>query len=115
MTGMTQADYLARHKELCNEAMELTNKKNTDYADPAAFDADPMRVFRNFMAVDKLGVCTVEQGFLVRLCDKFCRLINLLRDGHEQQVSDESFKDTTLDIVNYVILLQCYRENKESK
>ena len=106
--GMGMNNYLSYHKELCDRARSLSKSKNADYSDPDAHLDDPMRVFRNFMLVEKLGVCSVEQGFLVRLCDKFSRLCNLLRKGHKRQVLDESKEDTILDIINYVILLASY-------
>ena len=113
--GMSMEKYLAYHKDLCDKARMLSKSKNADYSDPDAHPDDPMRIFRNFMLVEKLGVCSVEQGFLVRLCDKFSRLCNLLRKGHKRQVLDESKEDTILDIINYVILLASYLKAVQEK
>jgi len=112
---MNLEKYIAYHKELCDKARNLSKSKNADYSDPDAHLDDPMRVFRNFMLVEKLGVCSAEQGFLVRLCDKFSRLCNLLRKGHKRQVLDESKEDTILDIINYVILLASYLKATQDK
>jgi len=105
-------DYLKRHEELCNEARSLSARKNHDYADSNRSPDDPFCVFKNFMQVERLGICSVEQGFLTRLSDKFTRLANLLAPGHEQAVKDESVKDTVLDLCNYSLLLQVYLELK---
>ena len=110
---MKQAEYLEYHEHLCGLARSLSAAKNTDYADPDARQADPFAVFANFMQCENLNICTVEQGFLVRLSDKFSRLANLLREGHEQAVVDESIDDTIKDIINYVVLLAAYRTAKE--
>lgn len=102
-------EYRQLHENACAVARELSIRKNADYAAPHEADqSDRFRVFRNFMQCDHLGICRVEQGFLVRLSDKFSRLANLLREGHEQQVRDESVVDTLLDIINYCVLLMAY-------
>ena len=107
---MTQTEYLDFHERLCGLARALSAAKNTDYADPDARQHDPLAVFANFCQCANLNICTVEQGFLVRLSDKFSRLANLLRVGHEQAVKDESVDDTIKDIINYVVLLAAYRK-----
>lgn len=112
MKGMSTEEYLDLHKKLCDTARELSKRKNHDYAAAESNQEDPMRVFRNFMQCENQGICPVEQGFLVRLSDKFSRLCNLLRPGHERAVEDESITDTILDIINYSILLQGYRKAK---
>ena len=113
--GMTQQQYFDYHQEMCDSARELSRRKNNDYADPEAHNEDPMRVFRNFMACELQGICTAEQGFLVRLSDKFMRMSNLLRPGHERKVDDETLDDTIKDVVNYVLLLGAYLKAKNNK
>lgn len=110
---MSPDEYFTYHKKLCDEARSLSERKNNDYADPSSFEKDPLRVFRNFVLCDQLGICSTEQGFLVRLSDKFSRICNLLRAGHKQTVTDESIEDTTKDIINYLILLMAYRKAKQ--
>jgi len=108
--SMGTKEYMEFHEEICNAARELSRNKNNDYADPESRGQDPMRVFGNFMQVQHLNVCQVETGFLVRLSDKFSRLCNLLREGHEHTVKEETVEDTIQDIINYVILLAAYRK-----
>ncbi len=40
----------------------------------------------------------------IRLDDKLNRFKTLSRAGAEQQVSDESIKDTLLDLANYAVM-----------
>lgn len=47
-------------------------------------------VFKNFMVVERLGICSAETGILVRISDKFTRLANLVNPNHERAVMDES-------------------------
>ena len=111
--GMSQEQYLQFHLDFCKRARDLSARKNVDYADPEVRE-DPLAPFHNLMAVERLGVVSTEVGIQVRLTDKLCRLSNLLRPGHEQQVKDESIEDTMLDVVNYICLLAAYLEAKRS-
>ena len=114
MQGFDTTSYLNFHKEFCDEARELSRRKNNDYADPEAHKNDPYRVFSNFRLCEQLGIVSTEQGFLVRLSDKFSRLCSLLEPDHTQTVTDESLEDTMKDILNYTILLAAYLRNKKS-
>ena len=50
---------------------------------------------------------TVCQGLLVRLADKFGRLISLTKNPSENpMVSDEKVSDTIEDTINYLIYLK---------
>jgi hypothetical protein len=109
---MNREGWLQYHKDMTQRAYDLTNRKNNDYADPEAHKEDPFAVFRNFRMCELTGVCTVEQGFLVRLSDKMSRITNLLRPGHKRQVKDETIDDTILDVVNYILLLGGYLKTK---
>jgi len=108
----TQDTYLEFHEDKCQRAKELSARKNTDYADPTIHKNDPLAVWANFTLCEKLGVCTTEQGFLVRLCDKFSRLCHLTAEGHTQMVMDESAEDTEDDIINYICLFSAYKKAK---
>jgi hypothetical protein len=110
---MSPDEYFQFHKKVCDEARELSKRKNNDYADPDSFKNDRFRVFKNFVLCNQLGVCSTEQGFLVRLADKFSRICNLLRAGHKQTVKDESIEDTAKDVINYLILLLAYRKESQ--
>lgn len=105
---MNQQQYFEFHKAMCDEARELSKAKNDDYASPEDRHGDPMAIFGNFMQCKHLNICEVEQGFLVRLSDKFSRLCNILRPGHVSGVKDEALEDTLKDIINYCLLLGAY-------
>ena len=85
------------HFELCEEARQLMEKKNHDYAS----EEDP---FANFRLFGVLGVA-------VRMGDKLSRLTSFMKNG-ELSV-DESLRDTVLDLINYsVIFLAMIHEIK---
>lgn len=76
-----------RHGEICKEINELYAKKNHDYG-------------------DSFHQTFVEEGMAmarIRLGDKFNRFKTLSRNG-EQQVNDESIRDTLIDLANYAIM-----------
>lgn len=98
---MNKHEYFEFHREFCQKMIEVTKKKNKDYTGDSG---DP---FANFRVVDKLGICSVAQGFLVRMSDKFIRLVNLA-DGRETAVTDESLTDTLHDLANYCALFAGY-------
>ena len=112
---MKVQEYFDFHKEMCDKARAISQAKNNDYSAPSAREDDPYAVFANFMQAERLNICTVEQGFLVRLSDKFSRLCNLLRPGHQQTVMDEKVEDTILDTVNYLLLLAGYIHTKKKE
>lgn len=87
---MTKGDLLRMHGELTSEALVLMEKKNSDYA----HGSDP---FKNFRRHGQLGV-------LVRLSDKLARLETFVERG-SFEVKDESFRDTCVDALNYVVIL----------
>ena len=93
--------------------IDICLRKNNDYADPDSQKDDPMAVFSNFMACEELGICSAETGILVRMTDKFKRMINLLKPDHTRQVLDEAFDDTALDLQNYVDLLVGLRQQRK--
>ena len=74
--------------------LELTKAKNHDYAK----GDDP---YKNFRLVEQLGICSVETGILVRMCDKMSRIANLI--DTDAKVKDESIADTLIDLANYSI------------
>ena len=76
-----------RHGEICKEINELYAKKNHDYG-------------------DSFHQTFVEEGMAmarIRLGDKFNRFKTLSRNS-EQQVNDESIRDTLIDLANYAIM-----------
>lgn len=76
------------HKKICVEINELYAKKNHDYGD-------------SFHQTFK------EEGFAmsrIRLSDKLNRFKTLSRADAKQEVSDESIRDTLIDLANYAIM-----------
>lgn len=76
-----------RHKEICEEINALYLKKNHDYGDSfhISFEEEGMAMPR------------------IRLGDKLNRFKALTKSG-SQQVSDESIRDTLIDLANYAIM-----------
>ncbi len=102
--------YLRFFEETTKRMLEITRAKNEDYC--GSLDDDP---FANFTMVERAGICTTEQGFLVRLSDKFMRIASLTKTG-KQKVKDESVEDTLLDAANYCLLFLGYlKQKKEEK
>ena len=60
---------------------------------------------KNIMACEVAGLCAAEVGLLVRLGDKFQRLISLLGAKNKPQV-EESLSDTISDMRNYLCILE---------
>ena len=81
--------------------MKIIEAKNSDYAG----DRSP---FFNFEMCEKSGVCKTEHGIIVRMTDKLARVINLLEDGREAAVRDETIEDTLKDLINYTAILLAY-------
>lgn len=103
---MNRDEYLKLHEALCKEALELSTRKNHDYAGKGG-----EQPFANFERCAAMGICTTGQGFLVRLTDKLSRLASFEQAG-EFKVKDESVKDTVLDIVNYAVLYYAQKQSK---
>ena len=75
------------HGKVCKELTETYKKKNADYGNS----------FEN--SLDKHGLI----AGIVRMDDKMSRLISL-NSKNEQQVMDESLRDTLMDLANYAIM-----------
>lgn len=75
------------HWELCRELQELYHRKNLDYR-------------------DSFHLSFLEEGLAmprIRLGDKYLRF-KTLTSGEKQRVSDESIRDTLIDLANYSIM-----------
>lgn len=77
-----------RHKRVCDELNALYDRKNRDYGDSFAksFAEEGMAMVR------------------IRLGDKLNRFKQLTKHPDEQQVNDESIRDTLIDLANYAIM-----------
>ena len=106
---MDREQLLNYHTEICQTARDLMSLKNRDYA-----GSEGNEPFANFTRCESMGICDTEQGFMVRVTDKMSRLSSFLRAG-KMYVSDESFNDTIVDVINYMVLLSAYVSEKESQ
>lgn len=106
---MTREDLLKMHEMICEKGRSLMRKKNADYA-----GNDGLEPFANFTRVEAMGICTTEQGFLVRMTDKMSRLSSFVESG-KLAVENESFEDTIIDIVNYSVLMYAYLHDKKTQ
>jgi hypothetical protein len=104
---MTRDELLQYHNEICKAAQELMSLKNRDYA-----GSEGTEPFANFTRVESMGICSTEQGFLTRVTDKMSRLSSFLNSG-KMHVEDESFRDTIVDVINYMVLLSAYIQEKD--
>ena len=93
----SRQELYAAHRELCSSALDLMLRKNADYAS----SADP---FRNFRMFGGLGV-------LVRASDKLARL-RTFEERETFSVTDESLRDTILDLINYAVIYYAMKREK---
>lgn len=91
---------LEKYRErLFRESGELLRKKGNDYNSTQQMKGDTLF---NLRVCEIMGIVdTPVDGLLVRMSDKFQRLVSLTRQGAQQQVSDESLEDTLKDFWNY--------------
>lgn len=79
--------------------MSLIDRKGADYNRDQQEQGDTLF---NLKVCELLGVVpSTEEGILVRLSDKFMRLISLTKPGRNAAVKEESVLDTIDDIHNY--------------
>jgi hypothetical protein len=96
----TLQEVLAFRKTMYEESTALIEKKGHDYNRVQQHAGDTLF---NLRVAELLHIVpTAERGILVRLSDKFMRLISLMDQGVEASVDDESLQDTVRDIHNYV-------------
>jgi len=102
----TPEEYIKRFEELTDKMLEITKRKNKDYSGDTT-------AFKNFEMIEfaRDGKTTTQEGFLVRISDKFTRLCNLI--DKEAEVKDETIEDTILDLANYCLLFRIYLETNE--
>lgn len=103
-TTMTKDTFLKRMAEIYDANVEISRKKNADYAS----GDDP---FGNFRISAAFGV-PVSQAILVRMSDKMARIANLLQ--RPAQVADESILDSLSDLANYSVILRMWLEENQT-
>lgn len=106
---MKREDLFKHHGELCDKALDIMVKKNHDYAGNSGETP-----FANFERCEAMGVCSTEQGFLVRIIDKVSRLSTFAKDG-KLVVDNEGYNDAIVDIINYCVLFSAYVQSKSEK
>jgi hypothetical protein len=102
---VTKPEYIQFFRERGEKKLALTKAKNDDYS----AGLDP---FANFTRVEALGICSTEQGFLVRMTDKMSRIASFLERG-ELSVKEESVDDTLMDLSIYADLMAAFLESKK--
>lgn len=104
---------LAFRQEMYDESVALIKTKGSDYNREKQLSGDTLF---NLKVAEILGIVpTAERGILVRLSDKFMRLISLMSPGVEAAVKDESIRDTVRDIHNYADYALLLWEERKSQ
>lgn len=104
---MIQKELLELHTQLAAASHSLMERKNSDYT--GSGDA-----LANFNVSEQFGIAR-ELGILTRLLDKVKRISVFMEKG-VFKVPDESLRDTTLDLINYaVILYAAIKDRQKSK
>lgn len=86
-----------------DKSMALIERKGADYNRDQQTAGDTLF---NLRVCELLSIVpSIEEGILVRLSDKFMRLISLTKPGTEAAVKDESVLDTIADTHNYLDFL----------
>lgn len=85
-------DYIVDHMS------DTYRAKNSDYGDSVGD------------TYNKFG----DISFLVRISDKYNRLVSLTNNEQNQQVQDEKLEDTILDLANYCVLWLIERQLKNN-
>lgn len=92
----TKMDRLDIYQYILNGLEETYKNKNNDYGNSVAD------------TYEKFG----DLSFLVRITDKYNRLLTLCNPNNEQKVKDEKIDDTILDLANYCLLWLVEKEYK---
>lgn len=109
---MNKPEYMEFHKQFCDDMIEITKKKNADYAGSGD---DPFANFRQIgHLVQTKDMDVVAIGFLTRMSDKFSRIGSFISNG-ELMVKDESVEDTLKDIANYAALFAGYLRDRAER
>lgn len=109
----TLEEVTAFRKSMFDKSMSLVQKKGADYNRDKQQQGDTLF---NIRVAEVLGIVpTAERGILVRLSDKFMRLISLVHPDRDPAVTDESVLDTVADIHNYVDYLALMHQKRKSE
>lgn len=107
---MTKKQYFQMVEKELEDLKLMIKKKNDDYTN-ADENSSP---FENFTASAKLGICSAEQGLLLRLLDKVQRIKTYILNG-KLSVENEGYKDAIRDVLGYSLLLMGMLHEKEEE
>lgn len=103
-------ELLEYRKERFEKSCSLVSKKGADYNRKQQKEGDTLF---NLKICELIGIVpTAERGILVRVSDKFMRLISLVDINEVNAVKNESFEDTIDDIHNYIDYLAIIRKKR---
>lgn len=93
------------HKNLTAKAYALVEKKGHDYNRTQQNNGDTLY---NLVAPTHDGITeTMTQPILVRIDDKWHRLVSLTKDPKvEAKIESEKVEDTIVDMINYLVYLK---------
>lgn len=94
--AQAKMDRLDIYEYILNGLEQTYKDKNNDYGNSVAD------------TYEKFG----DLSFLVRITDKYNRLLTLCNPNNEQKVKDEKIDDTILDLANYCLLWLVEKEYK---
>ena len=97
-----------RYLELLKQMEDLHIMKNAGYSGKDNPDA-----WANFRMAEAFGVSAFK-GCLVRMSDKYIRVTNLVKNPENDMVN-ESVKDTLFDLAAYALIAVCLLEEEEKK
>ena len=97
-----------RYMEMLDEMKDLHIRKNSGYAGRDNPDA-----WANFRMSEAFGISAFK-GTLVRMSDKWIRIVNLVRNPKNEMVG-ESIKDTLKDLAAYALIACCLLEEREKE
>lgn len=97
---MTHDQLLKIHRQLCDEAAALMQRKNHDYT------AGSGDCFANFRSAEYFDIHPVT-GMQMRQLDKVKRVHTFVEKGG-LKVSDETVRDAIVDQINYLVLQYGY-------
>jgi hypothetical protein len=89
--------------DVFEELKQLHIDKDADYA-----GNEPLS---NFRRCEAFGI-PAWQGTLIRMSDKYARIVALMQKGEEHAVKDESLNDTLMDIAVYAVITLALRQEK---
>lgn len=88
---------IEQHRKICKYLNKLYEKKNADYGDS----------FHETYLQEGMAMARIRLG------DKYRRFCTLTRNVDNQQVKDETIRDTLLDLANYAIMTVMEIDNEK--